>query len=101
VGPFHTEPPYEDEAWAPDRSLNGALSEHESAACYVDIAGVADDPELSAWLGEHHPVRDIGTAFWDESAHLTGYRVRRRDRTAQHWARGVRRPVERESLAFV
>ncbi|MFB6146125.1 MAG: erythromycin esterase family protein [Halobacteriaceae archaeon] len=75
VDSFHEDSPYADEAWVPERTVNGVLADHEAEACYLDVTGAAADSDLDEWLDQHHPVRDIGTAFWDESAHLTGYRL--------------------------
>lgn len=75
VDPFHEDPPYRNETWAPERTVNGVLADHEAEACYLDVTGAVTDDDLADWLNQHHPVRDIGNAFWDESTHLTGYRL--------------------------
>lgn len=75
VDPFHEDPPYGDEEWAPERTVNGVLADHEAEACYLDVTSAAADDDLMDWLNRYHPVRDIGNAFWDESVHLTGYRL--------------------------
>ncbi|MFB6202449.1 MAG: erythromycin esterase family protein [Halorhabdus sp.] len=75
VDPFDKDPPYRNETWAPERTVNGVLADHEAEACYLDVTGAAADDDLADWLDQHHPVRDIGNAFWDESTHLTGYRL--------------------------
>lgn len=75
MDPFHEDPPYGNEPWAPERTVNGVLADHAAEACYLDVIGAAADDDLTDWLDQHHPVRDIGNAFWDESAHLTGYRL--------------------------
>lgn len=75
MDPFHEVTPYGNETWAPERTVNGVLADHETEACYLDVTGAAADDDLGDWLDQHHPMRDIGNAFWDESAHLTGYRL--------------------------
>lgn len=82
---FHEDEPYSDEPWAPDRSLNGVLTGFDSDVLFFDVAAAANDPTLSTWLADRHPVRDIGNAFWDESSHLGGFRL----------------PAEMDGLLFV